>query len=226
MKEKLLSVEGNSETTWGSFLAWHESSWPPLSSWPFFLITVNNSQFSKESKNIHSLVSLHRVLSWIRKYSLPYALPPSFHLIRPKIAAVILTLPLLTPHSRPPAILGPPPPVPVALTQTSTITPLLTLDQPGQWECSHDHLPSLPVSHQRGRQDASACSQMWRLQWSHCELYISMKRALFPGSSFWFLDSRPWPSAKHSSWNTGFSSRSLSQPFPQKWMFTIPYLRT
>lgn len=43
-------------------------------------------------------------------------------------------------------------------------TPLLTPDQPRQWECPHDHLPSLPVSHQRGRQDASACSQMWRLQ--------------------------------------------------------------
>lgn len=59
-------------------------------------------------------------------------------------------------------------------------TPLLTPDQPGQWQRPHDHLPSLPVAHQRGRQDASACSQMWCLQRSHRELHRLVQQTLFP----------------------------------------------
>lgn len=70
------------------------------------------------------------------------ALPLSFHLIRPKIAAIILTLLLFTPHSQAPAILGPLPPIPITLTQISTIT-IYTLRQlPNQSPCLSSASPS------------------------------------------------------------------------------------
>lgn len=75
----MLSIEGNSEMPWSPLLALHESSWPLFPSRPFSLVTVNNSQVSKKSKNIHSFVSLRRIFSWPRKHSLTCTLLPFSH---------------------------------------------------------------------------------------------------------------------------------------------------